>query len=288
MTDRAAPTILVALDGWPAGGGALAAAATLAGATGSRLVLLRVAPVRGSAARTTGAERDAAEPALSSVADDLRRAGLQVVVGAAHTGEPAGCVGRDAALWDADVVVAAAGGRSAIERPRHRSEGAGVARGCRAPVLLVPDAAVANAPLGGDAVLAAVDGSAADEPVLRGAVWLAQALARPVLVIHPVWWSPTAPADRPPSRGAFAALVGQAAARAESLAAAARRAAVRARGNAFVGSPGRTVAYCAAACDAAAVVAADRPRGARAPGVASLVDELLARSSRPLLVVSRP
>jgi nucleotide-binding universal stress UspA family protein len=281
-------TILVALERSDLAAAALLPAVQLARATDARVILLQVVPERGPEARAAcEAERDAAERSLCAAADRLRRAGIPSVV-ATCAGDPATSIARGAALWRAEIIVLAAHRPSVLGRLLHGSVATGVVRAAAAPVMVVPVRDGARPSLGGGAVLAVADGSPADEDVVGHAAALAAMLSRPVSVVHPVWWCAAPVGEALPPDEALHGLLTEARVRADLLAHAARRSGVPAWGAAVAGPPANVALECAEVCGAAAIVVPDRPSPVLDRlGFAGLLDAVLSRTSRPVLV-ARP
>jgi nucleotide-binding universal stress UspA family protein len=283
--------ILVPLDGSELAERALGPARQLAVATGATLLLVQVVPEHDRGAATgLSDEIEDAQRYLAGLASRLRapvgREAAPTILTQACTGDPAERIVREAQLWRTDLIAMSTHGRGGIGRLVHGSVAGAVLRASPVPVLLVPARCGAVRGLGGDVILAPVDGSPFAEVALGRAAELARELCAPLVVLHAAHYEPTPVAGLAPTFAMIDELMADGRAYVDGLVAQVRRAGVDARGEVVVGVPAMVILERAERLNAAAVVMATHGRGGLSRlAFGSVADEVLRHTRRPLLLL---
>ena len=176
-------TILLAVDDYDAGIGAIKTAIQLSANTGAELVVLSVLPMSqglelmGLDARR--AEEDSITSMVDRIAADARAAGVNARAQTTRGTDPADVIVKAGRDMKADVIVVGRRGRSDLARAMLGDMTARVIGAASSPVLVVPRAAN----LSRSRILLASDGSAASERATRTAALCARLVRLPVTVL---------------------------------------------------------------------------------------------------------
>ena len=176
-------TILLAVDDYDAGNGAIKTAIELAADTGAELVVLSVLPVSEGLGLmgldAQRAEEDSITSMVDRIAADARAGGVNARAQTTRGSDPAEAIVKVGRELKADVIVVGRRGRSDLARAMLGDMTARVIGASSSPVLVVPRAGVISR----HRILLASDGSPASERATRTAALCAKLVRLPVTVL---------------------------------------------------------------------------------------------------------